>query len=278
MHTMEIRSIISYIYEETSNLEKLMREEIDDIIRENALRWLSYSISQSILDLFSTLVAELGLRKPPTYAEIAKPLLERGLIDNLLYNDIARIARFRNRIAHTYRKISLKELLEETRWLMRKTPEILNKIIYIIESENIDPAESVIEDLRRILRNIGDEKDFIIAFILFGSRARGDHREDSDLDIAVLSKRSLDEDEIFKLSKEISDKLNFPIDKIDLVDLSRASNELIYKILRDGIPLYVRDYESYRRWVVHEYIRILDEEEGFLETYYRRIKRKISSK
>jgi uncharacterized protein YutE (UPF0331/DUF86 family) len=278
MHTMEIRSVISYIYEETSNLEKLMREEIDDIIRENALRWLSYSISQSILDLFSTLVAELGLRKPPTYAEIAKSLLERGLIDNLLYNDIARIARFRNRIAHTYRKISLKELLEEIEWLMRKTPEILNKIIYIIESENIDPAESVIEDLRRILRNIGDEKDFIIAFILFGSRARGDHREDSDLDIAVLSKRSLDEDEIFKLSKEISDKLNFPIDKIDLVDLSRASNELIYKILRDGIPLYVRDYESYRRWVVHEYIRILDEEEGFLETYYRRIKRKISSK
>jgi len=275
---MEIRSVISYIYEETSNLEKLMREEIDDIIRENALRWLSYSISQSILDLFSTLVAELGLRKPPTYAEIAKSLLERGLIDNLLYNDIARIARFRNRIAHTYRKISLKELLEETRWLMRKTPEILNKIIYIIKSENIDPAESVIEDLRQILRNIGDEKDFIIAFILFGSRARGDHREDSDLDIAVLSKRSLDEDEIFKLSKEISDKLNFPIDKIDLVDLSRASNELIYKILRDGIPLYVRDYESYRRWVVHEYIRILDEEEGFLETYYRRIKRKISSK
>jgi len=112
---MEIRSIISYIYEETSNLEKLMREEIDNIIRENALRWLSYSISQSILDLFSTLVAELGLRKPPTYAEIAKSLLERGLIDNLLYNDIARIARFRNRIAHTYRKISLKELLEETR-------------------------------------------------------------------------------------------------------------------------------------------------------------------
>jgi hypothetical protein len=38
MHTMEIRSIISYIYEETNNLEKLMREEIDDIIRENALR------------------------------------------------------------------------------------------------------------------------------------------------------------------------------------------------------------------------------------------------
>ena len=275
---MEIRSIISYIYEETNNLEKLMREEIDDIIRENAIKWLSYSISQSILDLFSALVAELGLRKPPTYAEIAKPLLERGLIDNLLYNDIARIARFRNRIAHTYRKISLKELLEETRWLMRKTPEILNKIIYIIESENIDPAESVIEYLRRILRNMGDENDFIIAFILFGSRARGDHREDSDLDIAVLSKRSLDEDEIFKLSKEISDKLNLPIDKIDLVDLSRASNELIYKILRDGIPLYVRDYESYRRWVVHEYIRVLDEEEGFLETYYRRIKRKISSK
>jgi hypothetical protein len=40
----------------------------------------------------------------------------------------------------------------------------------------------------------------------------------------------------------------------------------------------MRDYESYRRWVVHEYIRVLDEEEGFLETYYRRIKRKISSK
>ena len=35
---MEIRSVFSYIYEETNNLEKLMREEIDDIIRENALR------------------------------------------------------------------------------------------------------------------------------------------------------------------------------------------------------------------------------------------------
>jgi hypothetical protein len=42
-----------------------------------------------------------------------------------------------------------------------------------------------------------------------------------------------------------------------------------------GKPLFVRDWSLYRRFVLWEYNRVLDEEEGFAETYYRRLRSKL---
>jgi hypothetical protein len=37
----------------------------------------------------------------------------------------------------------------------------------------------------------------------------------------------------------------------------------------------VKNQETYRRMIMREYIRILDEEEGLKETYYKTLKRKL---
>jgi hypothetical protein len=47
--------------------------------------------------------------------------------------------------------------------------------------------------------------------------------------------------------------------------------------LRDGKPLFVRDWNVYRRFVLWEYIRVLDEEEGFTQTYFKRLRSKLIS-
>ncbi|MDO4492392.1 MAG: nucleotidyltransferase domain-containing protein [Clostridia bacterium] len=70
--------------------------------------------------------------------------------------------------------------------------------------------------------------------ILFGSRARGDHRERSDIDLAVLggdtARFALDADE------ETSTLLRF-----DIVDLGGAVQpELLESIRRDGKVLYAK--------------------------------------
>jgi hypothetical protein len=77
------------------------------------------------------------------------------------------------------------------------------------------------------------------------------------------------------MARRIGEALDIPLDRIDLVDLSKAPNELMYKVLRDGKPLFVRDWSLYGRFVLWEYIRVLDEEEGFTETYYRRLRSKL---
>ncbi len=71
--------------------------------------------------------------------------------------------------------------------------------------------------------------------ILFGSRARGDNWEKSDVDLAVSGKNA----EQFKdLAPEI---LSTPY-LIDVVNLDRrVSDKLIRNILRDGVLIYAKD-------------------------------------
>jgi len=126
-----------------------------------------------------------------------------------------------------------------------------------------------------VLKAIGSSDERVTAFILFGSRARGDYRDDSDWDIAIVPSRPLNMEDLEEMARRIGEALDIPLDRIDLVDLSKAPNELMYKVLRDGKPLFVRDWSLYRRFVLWEYIRVLDEEEGFTETYYRRLRSKL---
>src|SRR5437868_6174200 len=94
---------------------------------------------------------------------------------------------------------------------------------------------------KSIMKNI--EKDKIIKIIeiffpnakiyLFGSRARGNYDERSDLDIAIDAGQPmsiLDKSKIFTMI----DALNMP-QKTDLVDFQRASSELQSCILREGV-------------------------------------------
>jgi len=75
----------------------------------------------------------------------------------------------------------------------------------------------------------------IACVYLFGSRARGDSKPDSDLDVAVLFEQTppatLD-----GLGLDLAAALQALIElPVDLVVLNRAAPDLVHRVLRDGI-------------------------------------------
>jgi predicted nucleotidyltransferase len=83
--------------------------------------------------------------------------------------------------------------------------------------------------------------------ILFGSRARGDHREQSDLDLAVIM-----EDESPETRKKLSEAAASRLMSVDLLLLSRERfdrfrpwiNTVERQVDREGVRLYVRGRQS----------------------------------
>jgi predicted nucleotidyltransferase len=75
------------------------------------------------------------------------------------------------------------------------------------------------------------------AVILFGSRAREDHRERSDIDLAVVCPEAtaVEWSRLIEAAEEAPTLL-----RIDLVRFDAASEELREEILHDGRALYER--------------------------------------
>ena len=265
---MEVRALVSRIFEELNDLSKV--GEVDDVFKEYAVRWLLYAIHQDLLDALAMIVALLGLRKPPSYAGLADVLYERGLISSDARALVKQAAVNRNMLAHAYRSFTRGELMELRSWVLANIPNLLNQLTSMIEEKDIDPMAPN-EEVSRAFARHG-----IVLAMLFGSRARGTAREDSDYDIAVLAKDTLNYDEAVGLIRDLANALNVPMDMIDLVDLSRAPNELIYAILRDGVVIYPPNAEPALRLIAHMYVRVLGESD--LDYMYYRAFRGRASK
>jgi predicted nucleotidyltransferase len=91
--------------------------------------------------------------------------------------------------------------------------------------------ERAIEQLRRmVLDALGDREAEVW---LFGSCARGDVRQHSDIDIAILQRAELPANFFAVLAADIADG---PIAyDVDLVDLRRADPALVEEVRREGI-------------------------------------------
>ena len=86
------------------------------------------------------------------------------------------------------------------------------------------------DELINKIRKISTEND--IKLYIFGSRARGDYRANSDIDIAVMD--SISTEKKYKIMNEI-DLLDI-IYKIDLVFVDKETKlELLESIKRDGV-------------------------------------------
>jgi hypothetical protein len=94
--------------------------------------------------------------------------------------------------------------------------------------------ENSLQLLRNIARDVFEGEDIMV--ILFGSRARGDYCETSDMDIGILPGGKVDKSKIV-LFRERIDNSNIPY-KVDLVDLSQASKEFTAMVLKEGILLW----------------------------------------
>lgn len=85
------------------------------------------------------------------------------------------------------------------------------------------------------------DADGVVAVYLFGSVARGEATDASDVDIAVLFERAPAPaltGEVLTLAGDIERHLGRTV---DLVNLNRASADLVHRVLRDGVIVCDRD-------------------------------------
>ena len=106
----------------------------------------------------------------------------------------------------------------------------------------MDPNPAILQELKVSLRMLlGDQ---LVSMVLFGSLARGDHNDDSDIDVAVIV-RGLNR----KLKNQILDEVAelelvhhrplsvFVISEEEFNHLRNRERRIALDIDRDGIPL-----------------------------------------
>ncbi len=79
--------------------------------------------------------------------------------------------------------------------------------------------------------------------ILFGSRARGDARPGADWDFGYLADETVDVPGLLAALVEVLDN-----DRVDLVNLGRASGLLRYRAARDGLLVYETSSDLFDRY------------------------------
>src|SRR5215218_781574 len=97
----------------------------------------------------------------------------------------------------------------------------------------VKAEDSVVESLRKALRG---RRDVRLA-LLFGSRARGRARPDSDADVAVLGKDL----NLLALASDLSEAVGIEVDVVSLTD---PGYPLLNALLRDSIVLHEGERHS----------------------------------
>ena len=98
--------------------------------------------------------------------------------------------------------------------------------------EEID--EPTIEDLKRIAPILA-KKHNIETLYLFGSRARGDNKPNSDYDFAFVAKEHTSLLEICGLMNDLEEYVG---KEVDILDMKAASEHFLKEVEKDGIILY----------------------------------------
>jgi predicted nucleotidyltransferase/uncharacterized protein YutE (UPF0331/DUF86 family) len=224
-------------------------ESADD---EDVLRWNLYAAVQDVLDALAVLFSELGWRKPPSYTRLVLEAEERGVLPP----GFAPFVKMRNALAHAYREIGARELREMRARALEELPRLLAAVKSFVKERGVDP---VVEwgPAAEVFRRFGVKFAY-----LFGSRARGLEREDSDWDVAVYFGRDVSLVDEAELAAELSRALGA---EVDVVALDAAGLDLIYTVLRDGVVIYSVDEELRRRWEIESYLEYLDYASGYLD-------------
>jgi len=212
-----------------------------DPVTLSALRWEAYRCLQDILDAMAMIVADMGLRKPSTYAGLAETMFEGMVIDASRAEIAKRVVAARNTLAHAYCKLSKKDLESIIKDVLPSAKVLVETLLEYVEANRLDPPSSITNVASATFR----EWKVKLAY-LFGSRARGLFRWDSDYDYAVLFGRDASVLDEVKLTISLAEKLKVPIDLVDVIALDSADLSLLYRVLKEGKLVYCED-ESYRR-------------------------------
>lgn len=90
------------------------------------------------------------------------------------------------------------------------------------------PDIKSIDDLKEFLKEFFKDKS--VEIYLFGSRAKKQNSEYSDIDLGFLSKQDINKD--LTILRELMEESNFPY-KVDIVDLSQ-NTKLLETVLKEG--------------------------------------------
>jgi len=99
------------------------------------------------------------------------------------------------------------------------------------------------ETILEIAKEMNVEIDRIV---LFGSRARGDYREDSDYDLLIVTKEKLDKEREREFESRVGRKLVFGLEKpidiiitntLDLEKLKQSKAFIYYYSLKQGMVI-----------------------------------------
>ena len=102
---------------------------------------------------------------------------------------------------------------------------------------------------RRLVARLAEAlagREEVLEAYLFGSRARGRARRDSDIDVAVYVDESRARDGVWGYRADLTTDLMVALgtDDVDVVVLNRASILLYHRVLRDGVRVLSRDLRA----------------------------------
>lgn len=118
-----------------------------------------------------------------------------------------------------------------------------------------------------------EEKNIIIDFLtekltpeliyIFGSYAKNSERDNSDIDIAILSEREIDEYKLFLLAQKLADKLK---KEVDLVDIKKASTVFKVQIIQGKLIFNKDNYKkmNFELKTFREYAKLNEERKEIL--------------
>lgn len=93
-----------------------------------------------------------------------------------------------------------------------------------------------IEEIKKITKNVFSKKDFIEEAYLFGSYAKGNAKDDSDVDIIAITNKQMDRN-FFSLYPELEDELG---KRIDIYCDKELEPRFYNSIRKDLIKIYER--------------------------------------
>ncbi|MCP5207423.1 MAG: nucleotidyltransferase domain-containing protein [Hahellaceae bacterium] len=104
--------------------------------------------------------------------------------------------------------------------------------------------------------------------VLFGSFANGSFNNDSDIDLAVLASKKLDNLERWKIAQNLAQSLNRDV---DLVDLCNVSTVLRMQIVTAGVQIYgsKADFDLYAATTFTMYQQLQVERKDIVDEFAR---------
>jgi len=103
------------------------------------------------------------------------------------------------------------------------------------------------------------------AIYLFGSVARGEAREQSDVDLAILAEREVDPVLLWETAQEIADAVGR---EVDLLDLRAVSTVMRMQVISRGERIFSRDTmaaEIFEDFVFSHYALLNEERKAILD-------------